>query len=183
MRKSSIERILDNLVLDDNTKNIVKGVVEYYKTASYTDALTGAYNKRFIFEKIQFMSNFYACMIDINNFKNINDKIGHVNADLILVEISKIMQNVVNRDGYVIRFGGDEFVLIIKEHDLNYIQKIINNIIIRISDKYSSHIIHPTISYGIANSKEHTNVINVIKLADENMYKNRKRLAHITNNL
>lgn len=174
MQSPSIEHILEDLGLDNNAKNIISNLLEYYKTAAYIDSLTNAYNKRFLYEKLQTMSNFYACMIDINNFKGINDQIGHVNADLILTEMSKIFQDSIDNNGYVIRFGGDEFVIIIQEKDLKFVQNMIKSIKLKISEKYYKQLICPTISYGIAYSNGISKVIDIIRKADENMYKSRQ---------
>lgn len=183
MRTASIERILDDLGLDDNAKTIVNDLIEYYKAASYTDVLTGTYNKRFLFEKLQSLSNYHACMIDINNFKHINDKIGHVKADIILREIAEILKNTIDDNGHVIRFGGDEFVLIIPEKNISFVEQTICKIIIQISDKYFSHEVHPTISYGIAKSDNISTVIDIIKKADDNMYDFRKKRSNCIANI
>ena len=183
MRTVSVENILDNLGLDDNAKNIVNNLIEYYKAASYTDALTGAYNKRFLLEQLQLISNFYACMIDINNFKYINDKIGHVKADIILREIAEILKHAIDDNGYVIRFGGDEFVLIIPEKNISFVEQTICKIIIQISDKYSSYEVHPTISYGIAKSDSRSKVIDIIQKADDDMYASRKQRLNCISNI
>jgi diguanylate cyclase (GGDEF)-like protein len=86
-----------------------------------TDELTGVYNRRYIFQKLEEIKTHLDLMsyqvriaiVDIDNFKTINDAFGHITGDRVLRTVSHIMQEVVAQNGYVGRYGGDEFVIIL----------------------------------------------------------------------
>ncbi|GAA0433394.1 hypothetical protein GCM10008983_07540 [Lentibacillus halophilus] len=97
------------------------------------DSLTGLFNRRYVFEKIhktilktKKRNNTLAIiLLDINNFKQINDSFGHETGDLILKSISKLLANSFTSKDIVSRWGGDEFLIISSfadQNDLN--QKI-----------------------------------------------------------
>lgn len=86
--------------------------------------LTGAYNRGYLTEYLQKIfegkenkSIKVACiMIDIDHFKKINDTYGHLIGDVVLTNLSEICKNYVKDNGAVIRFGGEEFLIIIHKN-------------------------------------------------------------------
>lgn len=90
------------------------------KYLSEKDALTGLYNRRFItkitpklFKQIdRRLTNLTIFVIDCNNFKKINDHFGHKVGDLVLINISALLLNSTSKRDIVVRWGGDEFLLI-----------------------------------------------------------------------
>lgn len=56
-------------------------------------------------------------MFDIDDFKNINDKYGHKSGDLVLIEIVKVINNIIRSSDKLIRWGGDEFVWVLPERE------------------------------------------------------------------
>lgn len=109
----------------------------------YVDKLTGVYN-RYQLDKI--LKNykrrkkrmFAAIMIDMNNFKSINDNFSHNEGDDALCAMAKILVSTVSSDGYVIRFAGDEFVMVIETYDKEEISGQINKIRAAL-DNYNDH--------------------------------------------
>lgn len=97
---------------------------ETIKKLSITDVLTGVYNRGYIKEYIEKLlesrknSNIeLACgMIDIDNFKNVNDTYGHLTGDIVLKSVGLICKQCVGDNGKVIRFGGEEFLIIIDKN-------------------------------------------------------------------
>ena len=87
-----------------------------------TDYLTGVNNRRhldeYIATKIRNSINktFAAIMIDIDNFKSINDNYGHDIGDLALKDAVQIIKNSLRHDDFIARMGGDEFIVIINIH-------------------------------------------------------------------
>ncbi|MGL4452646.1 MAG: tetratricopeptide repeat-containing diguanylate cyclase [Sarcina sp.] len=85
-----------------------------------TDYLTKAYSKQFIFDKTKLyiteQKKFTFIIFDLDNFKKINDNFGHAFGDYVLVEIIKTVKQTLGNNGYVGRFGGEEFVIILKEN-------------------------------------------------------------------
>lgn len=83
------------------------------------DPLTGLYNKRVCTDKIRSLieenedETFYICMIDLDNFKSLNDTYGHLFGDRVLMVVADTMREVLGNRGIAGRFGGDEFFMII----------------------------------------------------------------------
>lgn len=86
-----------------------------YEFLSYHDALTGLYN-RFGYRENLMPNLKPGCalaMCDMDHFKNINDKYGHGNGDIVLCEAVKLMQTVLGESGEICRWGGEEFLIVI----------------------------------------------------------------------
>jgi diguanylate cyclase (GGDEF)-like protein/PAS domain S-box-containing protein len=95
------------------------------KEQATRDPLTGVYNRRYFTEVIaQEVSRSKRhgrpigfLMLDVNRFKQINDQLGHVVGDKILQEVGALLQGVVRGEDFVIRYGGDEFLVVLPETD------------------------------------------------------------------
>lgn len=91
-------------------------------THAYFDHLTGLANRTLLEDRFQLaverakrsQLQFALVMIDLNNFKQINDTHGHLAGDHILIQVSQRLQKAVRASDTVARFGGDEFVLIVE---------------------------------------------------------------------
>lgn len=107
---------------------------EQLKKQAVTDELTGLLNRKGYYEVIEKMFRNYfdrneklSCTfmyIDLDHFKYYNDTFGHHVGDAILKRFADIFTEACGDDGYVIRFGGDEFVILINTTDMNIINKI-----------------------------------------------------------
>lgn len=146
-----------------------------------TDFLTGLYNRReYEFRVKQFKNNklknveLSGIMIDINDFKKINDDYGHKFGDKALITTSKMIKASIRKQDCVFRVGGDEFVVIIlsEEHD------IINDIIKKIDKeffKFNQSTDYPfKLSYsmgkGIYDEKKHDDINAFFEYLDFMMY-------------
>ncbi len=89
------------------------------------DNLTGLPNRRFFSQQIEEMidgsretnSQFGVCFLDLDDFKVVNDTLGHDAGDQLLIEVSERIKSCIFRDCFLSRFGGDEFALLIPESD------------------------------------------------------------------
>jgi diguanylate cyclase (GGDEF)-like protein len=96
------------------------------ETLAITDGLTGVYTRRYFLERFDEeikrsslrKSNLSFLMIDADHFKAVNDQHGHLTGDLVLKEISNIIQENVREIDIVGRFGGEEFCVILPDTDL-----------------------------------------------------------------
>ena len=103
----------------------LQGAEKALKERAYYDHLTGLANRALLQDRFQLAIErskrsripFAAVMIDLNNFKVINDKHGHAAGDQVLVTIGKRLMETVRASDTVSRLGGDEFVLIIESID------------------------------------------------------------------
>lgn len=102
------------------------------KESLYVDKLTGAYNRFELEKSNQFYKRhkkkFAAIMLDMNGFKAINDDYSHTEGDEALKNMSGILFKVVSGEGNVIRFAGDEFILIINSSREGIVEEYIEKI-------------------------------------------------------
>ncbi len=150
----------------------------------YIDDLTGVLNRRYLYERlrdevdsaVRSGHGLWFAMIDIDKFKSINDTYGHLQGDHILREVSSVFRREVRASDKVIRFGGDEFILLLIDGGLVSALNIINRIKERLAScKFSTGIsgltIDITISVGLAGYPDDTNDHEkLISLADEALY-------------
>lgn len=104
-------------------------IINLQNESLYLDKLTGVYNRYEldkIMEKLEKKKKdkIAAVMLDMNGFKQINDNYSHAEGDRALVAIAGILSNVVKNDGVVIRFAGDEFIVIVNDFSENIIEEL-----------------------------------------------------------
>lgn len=103
------------------TNQKLVNMMEELKFQSYKDPVTNCYNRKYFLEHVeswkmrQTRDNYKAFlyMIDIDDFKNINDTYGHSTGDYALITIAELIRNEILEDSAVIRWGGDEFLLMV----------------------------------------------------------------------
>ncbi len=151
------------------------------KKLSFTDKLTNTYNRNYLHE-IQNSVNldeYIIAAIDIDHFKKVNDTYGHDAGDIILKEVGNILNHTVRiEEDIVIRYGGEEFVILIKkgseniDAQLSVIQRIFTNIKEQKMFINQEEHIFITVSIGV-NTKpdESKNFLEAFKLADIELFK------------
>ena len=129
--------------------------------------------------KLKSQEPFTAIMIDVNNFKNINDIYGHAVGDKVLKDISRILLSGANFEDFICRFGGDEFFVILESaQDIGdpYIKRIDQVLMQYFSNKpYMT-----TLSYGLMyvdHSVKYT-VEELVQITDQLMYKDKISRRH-----
>ena len=148
------------------------------------DPLTGVYNKRFFYEMLQkefdnfkrYGRKFSLLFIDIDDFKKVNDRYGHLSGDMVLQEIAKRLQKSVRKSDMVFRFGGEEFVVLLHGANSEKALSIAERIRLEVANKevkiYGDSKIPVTISCGVATVNESIrDVQELIDKADIAMYK------------
>jgi len=157
-----------------------------YKSArhySTHDPLTGVYNRREIHSIGYGISktlkktdkSISIMMLDVDNFKSINDKYGHHTGDEVLKKIGELIKNIFDDQGHCGRYGGEEFMIIIpgKTQDevvklAEQVRRIIQDTVIEIKQ----YILSATVSIGIDISKSHSfNLAKSIARADNALYR------------
>lgn len=125
MSKLVVYNIDCKLTYKNNRDRVVIGIIKsidkqnevsYYATQEGKDFFTGLLNKRACKEYVQdsIATNkdiHYMAMIDIDNFKNVNDTYGHLYGDKVILKVAAIINSALNGRGIVGRFGGDEFFI------------------------------------------------------------------------
>jgi len=140
----------------------------YYEN-SIKDELTGLYNRRFFNNKVKKIKEEYLLIFfDVDDFKKINDEYGHYIGDEVLKKIAKITENIVRESDIVCRYGGDEFIILLKNCPKNKAIDIANNLIRKINsdiiiDGQSYNI---TISAGLFRKNKDMDFEEVFKSTD-----------------
>jgi diguanylate cyclase (GGDEF)-like protein len=145
------------------------------------DYLTNLYNRRYFYEIIEnFMSlskrnktPISLCMIDIDNFKNINDKYGHGVGDDVLRTFAREVKKTIRDSDIVVRFGGEEFLLLLPNTGINNAEVLANKICTHFNDLSSE--VHFTVSIGISEYKKNKSIDALINEADKCLYKAKEK--------
>ncbi|MBV7272779.1 GGDEF domain-containing protein [Clostridium sp. PL3] len=156
--------------------------MERLELISKTDSLTGLYNRRYIMEKLEnelinykkTKNKFSIIIADIDYFKKINDNFGHDCGDQVLKVVSQNLRDAVQERGFVSRWGGEEFLILLPETEIvnasilaDKIRKIIEEEII----EYNGIQVSLTLSFGVTANEDYEMIDDTIKKADDALYK------------
>lgn len=156
----------------------LKGKNDYLTELSFRDSLTKLYNNGYMFERITqeiecsvvHNSPLFIMMLDLDNFKSVNDNHGHLIGDRILIDVADILINSQEIPSIPGRYGGEEFIIILpncNEHQaLSYAETIRKTI----SNLHYEENISVTASIGLANFDDETTK-EFVKRADINLYR------------
>ncbi len=150
----------------------------YYKMRkkSFVDPLTQVYNRQYLQEFLKHTSlqNYYLMMVDLDNFKLINDTYGHDMGDVVLTQVVTEMKAYIRQNDFIIRFGGEEFLLFINKKDTKDVKKVANRIrkkVEQLKIETENNSINATISIGVNPSPySFKNIDDAVKIADEQLY-------------
>lgn len=143
---------------------------------SKTDRLTGLRNRHYAERAYKLALEGYkdvsVIMCDIDHFKKVNDTYGHNGGDAVLVNIANILKNCVGQKGEVIRWGGEEFLVIV-DYSLEEGAKFAELMRERVQQSicaYEKHIIKVTMSFGVIGVDGETSMEDNVNRADEKLY-------------
>lgn len=160
-------------ILNDNNK--LKNVNEKLKAISSLDTLTATKNRYALRKDFGSLINeeTYLLIFDIDNFKIINDTLGHQVGDEVLKKVAKSTKDVFTTES-VYRYGGDEFIVIKKhvtlnqfKHDIDQLIKDINNIKV---EGFNEEV-HISVGYTFGMPNSQKDILSMIKESDNNLYK------------
>ncbi|MBP8656805.1 MAG: diguanylate cyclase [Fervidobacterium sp.] len=170
----------ESLGLLFNTLNLFREL----KVASSIDNLTGLFNKKEILKFLDETHNslseavaepiddgkvYYVAMLDIDDFKRVNDTYGHLVGDEVLREIGRILRKSIGENTMVGRYGGEEFTIVFTNTDEREVISTIDNILDQVrKTQFPSG--KCTISCGVASSKNYHSPTETLKAADKLLY-------------
>ena len=176
-----IQNLDESIQIDQEGYEKLISKLSGYNEKLYTDVLTGVYNRRFFEEEIKNMEDEAGiAVIDLDDFKLHNDTYGHSAGDAALITTANIIKKYIRKTDILIRYGGDEFLLIlpsIKKHifedKLKLIQEKIHDAVVPNYEKMQL-----SVSIGGAIFRE-GNIEDAIASADRQMYiaKNYKNMV------
>ena len=152
-----------------------------YLELSLKDPLTGLYNRRglqFIIEQQQLFSpnqtsSLFACVVDIDYFKRINDSYGHDGGDLVLEVFSDLMKHHLKKEDLCCRLGGEEFLLLFFATDINSATQFLEGLRKTIEGSqiaYQERRISVTASFGLTNWQSNDSFESLVNRADKAVY-------------
>ncbi len=156
------------------------------KEIAIRDPLTNSYSRWYLFERLNQISDNYkrvghpfsVCIIDIDLFKEVNDKYGHQAGDFMLREFTKMIDEDIRSYDILGRYGGEEFILILPDTNKEESQQLVRRILKKVKDRkfiYQNEEIRLSFSAGIADSREidinNFNTDAMIELSDKRLYK------------
>jgi diguanylate cyclase (GGDEF)-like protein len=160
-----------------------KYTLNLMKENSLTDQMTGLYNRRYLEEildkiaasTIREKSLLGILMVDVDYFKKVNDTYGHDAGDAVLKELAKTMINSVRESDFVVRFGGEEFIIILQnikdEEGIVKVAEKIRETFANTKVSINGKTLTKTISVGVSIFPKHTTKIwEAIKYADLALY-------------
>lgn len=169
MNLKTIKEDLGRLV-----KNINKNIDSLYDIATH-DPKTGLHNYQFFqemfeieFEKAKRGNKLCLAIFDIDYFKVINTKLGHIKADKILKQIAGILKKNLRISDILARFGGEEFITILPSTSVNKARLVIERIRKKVESQFKRKV---TISAGLAEYKKKDSKHSLKEKADKALFK------------
>jgi len=147
-----------------------------------TDDLTGLYTRRYLMDKLAHQkaicerdgSDFVVCFADLDHFKQINDNYGHHTGDIVLKSFAEILRSSIREIDYASRFGGEEFLVLLVNTDLEQAANVAERIRLCIENHNFSDDapgLGVTVSIGIANFRQYNSIQETLMSADDRMYR------------
>ncbi|AMM44948.1 diguanylate cyclase [Bacillus phage SP-15] len=136
------------------------------------DHLTNTYNRRYLNKYRKYKDQLLSVLvIDIDHFKSVNDTYGHPAGDQILSELAGLLKRIVREEDSVVRIGGEEFLVILKNTPIDIAESLAVQILHAIGNHrftYNDKEIRITVSIGV--SESYTDIDRAISEADLNLY-------------
>ncbi|MFP4040872.1 MAG: GGDEF domain-containing protein [Desulfosudaceae bacterium] len=159
----------------------------YIQHLAIRDELTGAYNRRQLFSLLEREKSrvdraggvFTVCMMDIDDFKLVNDTYGHQAGDDVLREFTRVLQQNIRREDYLGRYGGEEFLVVLTNHkchdpDDESVQRL-RRVTENISFQETTEIPGITVSIGVSTYQAPESIDMLIARADQALYEAKRK--------
>jgi diguanylate cyclase (GGDEF)-like protein len=142
------------------------------------DSLTGLHNRRFFHETLarevdraqRYQRSLSVVIVDVDGFKEINDRVGHLAGDSVLAEIAERLREVVRSADIPCRVGGDEFAVILPEIDEEQAQQLVSRIQQAVSSQPIARAGRVRVSAGVAELQSNDNPTSLFERGDESLY-------------
>src|SRR5208282_2998570 len=154
-------------------------VFQRLQQQSITDGLTGIKTRRFFWEALSSEWKrasrsgrpFSVVLIDLDKFKEVNDSLGHLEGDLVLARVGRLLEQKCRQSNVVARYGGDEFIILMPETGIEQAQVLAERLRLWLATDPMLEEHHITGSFGVASFPLHGFAMeDLIRVADEGMY-------------
>lgn len=171
MRQDS-ERFALAIIGDKSEENILKRAAEI-------DHLTNIYNRRFaenaltneLYRQDRYGGQLTVLLIDVDNFKTVNDSLGHDIGDEVLKQVVEIIQSNTRKSDILARWGGDEFLCLLPSTDIKDAEVLAAKLVNTTSTTFRGKKLPTTLSVGVAASEAGQSPLDVLKCADSALYR------------
>lgn len=169
----SLERVARGIIQDFHQKKMRE-----LQDQAYLDPLTELFNRRYANNFFARLSdgtqerNICVAIVDIDDFKLVNDGYGHDAGDAVLRELSDVFNRNTRKSDLVVRWGGEEFLLILQNATLADAQRVLNNIREKVSAhtfQHNEYALHITITAGVA-ALDVSDIAQSIAACDKKLY-------------
>ncbi|MDR0997233.1 MAG: diguanylate cyclase [Zoogloeaceae bacterium] len=162
-------------------------LTETLKESTLRDPMTGLNNRRFLEEYVETLianvrrksSHLSVLMLDLDHFKMVNDTLGHDAGDAVLKSLSHIMRQSVRASDMVIRYGGEEFLIVLQDThgaDADQVAENIRAAVEKMRVNINGGTIQKTISIGIADFPDDCDTFwQAVKFADVALYQSKEK--------
>ena len=142
------------------------------------DSLTGLHNRRYFYETLgrevdraqRYQRQLSLVIVDVDGFKEINDRIGHLAGDAVLAEIADRIRQVVRSADIPCRVGGDEFAVIVPEVEVGQARQLVGRIQRAVSAQPIARAGRVRVSAGVADIQPNDSPTSLFERGDESLY-------------
>jgi diguanylate cyclase (GGDEF)-like protein len=154
-------------------------VFQKLQQQSITDGLTGIKTRRFFWEALSSEWKrasrsgrpFSVVLVDLDKFKEVNDSLGHLEGDLVLARVGRLLEQKCRQSNVVARYGGDEFIILMPETGIEHAQVLAERLRLWLATDPMLEEHHITGSFGVASFPLHGfSMEDLIRVADAGMY-------------
>ncbi|SEL94217.1 diguanylate cyclase [Colwellia chukchiensis] len=159
--------------------NFLKSKLEAARHEAIVDSLTGLYNRRGCDVKLQTLDIeqvHSSLAIDIDHFKNVNDQFGHFIGDKVIQRVAKVIKETITDKDIAVRFGGEEFMVVLVNKTLSQAHEIAEKIRLAIASlklmqrDSKAYLPKLSVSIGVAQRQEELNWQSLFEQADTALY-------------
>ena len=172
------------VVLDSYWKTLIRKLLTV-EEEKFTDPLTGLYNRRFLTQELLdrltlSCHTFSLALIDLDDFKKINDRYGHLEGDLVLRGFARFLSSSFKGKDYIIRYGGDEFLVLLIDVRKRLGDKLMRKLLTELQETgihlHVGRKAYLSFSWGIAEyPTDSVSLDELIEIADRRMYSRKRR--------
>jgi len=177
-------KVNDELQRANITIEKLKSEVKELESTTNIDPLTLAHNRRglhnFLDPILEVASannkqlDMWLIMLDVDDFKIVNDTFGHVAGDKVLIFLAKVLRSIVRKEDHIFRFGGEEFMIILNRITKEKAYQTANRILETIRKNkliYKSDTINITLSIGLCQHQNGDTIETIVERTDKLLYK------------
>ncbi|WP_416176191.1 GGDEF domain-containing protein [Clostridium sp.] len=159
---------------------LIKKLKYYASTDFMTEVLNRRSGLKLLDKKLNLSKinngSIVVCFVDVDGLKRINDNFGHQEGDKLLINTAEVLKNNIRKTDFLVRMGGDEFLVVFPDTKVEEVYKIWNRIYVKLDEiNKNNNRYNFSLSYGLCEYKKHIQgdmtINELIKIADNDMYK------------